>query len=171
MKNIFRKFWNNKKVFYIIFVFKQKTFEILITYHLSEMESWQSGRLRRSWKPLDPNTVPGVRIPHSPLNHSQIKLTSIIPVRVRIFPHWKNGEMVHAKLWNSFNLTDFLFYRFLGLNAMIAQLVEYRPSKPRVAGSRPVHRSNKSSMMNWLTLGKTWRVLAFLDKYTDGLLC
>ena len=28
-------------------------------------ESWQSGRMRWSWKPLYSN-VPGVRIPHSP---------------------------------------------------------------------------------------------------------
>ena len=40
------------------------------------LESWQSGRMRRSWKPLI-LTGPGVRIPHSPQNtiKNRVKLT------------------------------------------------------------------------------------------------
>ena len=47
-----------------------RTFAPLLTKSTSEkevLERWQSGRLRRSWKPLYCE-VPGVRIPVSPLN-------------------------------------------------------------------------------------------------------
>ena len=47
-----------------------RTFAPLLTKSTSEkevLERWQSGRLRRSWKPLY-REVPGVRIPVSPLN-------------------------------------------------------------------------------------------------------
>ena len=37
----------------------------LIVYFCTHLERWQSGRLRRSWKPLTV-TGPGVRIPLSP---------------------------------------------------------------------------------------------------------
>ena len=47
-----------------------RTFAPLLTKSTSDkevLERWQSGRLRRSWKPLYCE-VPGVRIPVSPLN-------------------------------------------------------------------------------------------------------
>ena len=47
-----------------------RTFAPLLTKSTSDkevLERWQSGRLRRSWKPLY-REVPGVRIPVSPLN-------------------------------------------------------------------------------------------------------
>ena len=49
-----------------------RTFAPLLTKSTSDkevLERWQSGRLRRSWKPLY-REVPGVRIPVSPLKSS-----------------------------------------------------------------------------------------------------
>ena len=57
-----------------------RTFAPLLTKSTSEkevLERWQSGRLRRSWKPLY-REVPGVRIPVSPLGSSFLLLSVFI---------------------------------------------------------------------------------------------
>ncbi len=53
------------KIWNFLFIFWKK---ILLFNSICNFapESWQSGRMRRSWKPLS-FTGPGVRIPHSPL--------------------------------------------------------------------------------------------------------
>ena len=57
-----------RKQFSIIF---QRIFVILIVAPIFAPERWQSGRMRRSWKPLTV-TGPGVRIPLSPLSPTNV---------------------------------------------------------------------------------------------------
>ena len=46
--------------------YRKTTIFVQLLGNPSHLERWQSGRLRRSWKPLNWE-VPGVRIPLSPL--------------------------------------------------------------------------------------------------------
>ena len=38
------------------------------------MDRWQSGQMRRSWKPMIVNSDPGVRIPFYPLNLLRVRV-------------------------------------------------------------------------------------------------
>ena len=78
--------WKSSRNFFFVLTLaclkKLRTFAPLLTKSTSDegvLERWQSGRLRRSWKPLKV-TLPGVRIPPSPLeNWNLSKFWGIIP--------------------------------------------------------------------------------------------
>ena len=68
-------------------------------------ESWQSGRMRRSWKPLY-REVPGVRIPHSPPEKRVLLSKTLF-----LFARWDENlcsnrnavELIKlSRNWNSF---------------------------------------------------------------------
>lgn len=64
---------NYKKTLIILFFFK------IHSIFASALERWQSGRSRRSWKPLN-RKVPGVRIPHFPPGRETGCKSSLQPV-------------------------------------------------------------------------------------------
>ena len=83
-------------------------------------EIWQSGRSRRSWKPLYRN-VSGVRIPLSPLGSNSQMGCFLFEDRLGEMPEWSNGAVsktVERYAFQGFESLSLRIFWFYGVNIL-----------------------------------------------------
>lgn len=103
-----------------IYFFSKKNVARMIIFCTFAVEIWQSGRSRRSWKPLYRN-VSGVRIPLSPLGSNSQMGCFLFEDRLGEMPEWSNGAVsktVERYAFQGFESLSLRIFWFYGVNIL-----------------------------------------------------